>query len=260
MLNLPISPEGYRLGLGDRGSVQLLVNNVLSGLDQTLHGSNRLHGWGQFAFADPTLLTVRGFDPTTSRFKYTVNPLFGSSAQFRNTFRSPFMLTLDARIEVGPDRETQFLDALLRLRPADGTSQLTFPQIKARIARGFNPIDQLLLVKDSLKLSTGQVDTIKGIAQKFAVTRDSIVTSIARYLESRHGDYHGEDVRQRCHAAGIASYRAYLGQARLAIAALTAEQRERSKTVPQLQGILSIEQIKDAGLSSMFRSPLAALP
>jgi len=259
MLNLSFQPDPYRLGFRNRGSVQLLVTNVLSGLDQALHGSSKLHGWGQFAFADPTLLTVRGFDPTSSQFKYTVNPLFGSSTQFRNTFRSPFMLTLDVRLEVGPDRETQYLSSLLRPRASEGAA-LTEQQIKARIARGFNPIDQILLVKDSLKFTQVQLDSLAAVSKRYAATRDSIVTDMARYLVARHGNYQGEDVRQRWHSAGVASYRAYLTEARMVIAMLTPQQRERAKTVGQIAGFLTIEGIKDSDLPFMFRTPLPTLP
>lgn len=259
MFNLSISPESYRLGFRNRGSVKLLVTNVLSGLDQALHGSSKLHGWGQFAYADPTLLTVRGFDPTSNQFKYTVNPLFGSSTQFRNAFRTPFMLTLDVRLEVGPDRETQFLSALLRPRASEGAA-LTEQQIKARIARGVNPIDQVLLVKDSLKFTQSQLDSLAAISKHYAASRDSIVTEMARYLIARHGSYDGEDVRRRWHTAGLASYRAYLTEARMVIAMLTPEQRERAKNAGPLAGFLTIEGIKDSDLPFIFRYPLPSLP
>jgi hypothetical protein len=259
MLNLSISPDPYRLGFRNRGSVQLQVTNVLSGLDQALHGSSKLHGWGQFAYADPTLLTVRGFDPASNQFKYTVNPLFGSSTQFRNTFRSPFMLTLDVRLEVGPDRETQFLSSLLRPRANEGAA-LTEQQIKTRIARGFNPIDQILSLKDSLKLTQAQVDSFSAISKHYATTRDSIVTAMARYLVARRGDYEGEEVRQRWHAAGIASYRAYLTEARMVVGLLTPEQRDRGKKLGQMAGFMTINDIKDSDLPFMFRNPLPSLP
>jgi hypothetical protein len=257
--NLSISPDAYRAHLGNRGTIQLYVNNILSGLDQALHGSNKLHGWGQFAYADPTLLTVRGFNSTTNSFNYTVNPLFGSSAQFRNTFRSPFMLTLDIRLQVEPDRESQYLESLLRPRGSEGPV-LTEQQVKARIARAQNPLDQVMLAKDSINLTAAQVDTLRAIGQRFAASRDSIVTDMARYLIARHGDYGGPEVRERWHDAGVSSYRSYLKELRLAISVFTPEQRERAKTVPLLVGILNIENIRDEDVPYMFRSAMSSLP
>ncbi|HEY4218943.1 MAG TPA: carboxypeptidase-like regulatory domain-containing protein [Gemmatimonadaceae bacterium] len=259
LMNLSISPDPYRFGFRNRGSVQLLVTNILSGLDQALHGSNKLHGWGQPAFSDPTLLTVRGFDPNTNSFKYAVNPLFGSTSQFRNTYRSPFMLTVDVKLEVGRDRETQYLTSLLQLRPTDGDS-LSLQQIKFRIARSFNPLDQIVAVKDSLSLTAAQVDSIKAIGQRFSVIRDSIVTDLARYLATRHGNYDGEQVRERWHAAGIASYTAYLKEVRLALALFTPAQRERAATVAQAAGFLRVEAISDADVRTMYRGAMASLP
>lgn len=258
-LNMTLSPDPYRFGFRNRGSITLIVTNILSGLDQAMHGPNKLHGWGQQSFSDPTLLTVRGFDPASQRFAYTVNPLFGSTSQFRNTFRSPFMLTLDVRLEVGPDRETQFLEALLRPRPSEGPA-LTLDQIKNRIARGFNPIDQLLQQKDSIKLTDAQIDSIKKISKAYSVRRDSIATATARYLMDRHGDYGGEEVRERWHAAGVASYRGYLAGLRAVVALFTPEQMELAKTKPSMLGFVNIASFKDDDVSKLFRGAMASLP
>ena len=43
-------------------------------------GASGLHGWGTAATPDRTLYTVRGFDASTNRFLYTVNPRFGSTS------------------------------------------------------------------------------------------------------------------------------------------------------------------------------------
>lgn len=259
MLNLQVTPDPYRFGFKNRGSIQLLLTNVLSGIDQALHGSNHLHGWGQYAFPDPTLLTVRGFDPATQRYTYAVNPLFGSTAQFRNIFRAPFRITLDVRLNIEPDRETQYLESLLRVGKSAGDT-LTEQEIKQRIARGFNPLNAFIVSKDSLHLSTAQVDSIKAISQRYATVRDSIVTVLARYLLARRGNYGGEEVRQHWHSAGIASYAAYVKEARSAIGVLTPEQRERTKQIPQLLGILTIETIKDSDLAGLLRGPMPTLP
>ncbi len=259
LLNMTVSPDPYRFGFRNRGSVTLILTNILSGLDQALHGSNKLHGWGQSAFTDPTLLTVRGFDPTTNRFDYTVNPLFGSTTQFRNTFRSPFVITLDVKLEVGPDRETQFLESLLRPRGSEGAA-LTVEQIKNRIARGINPIDQLLQQKDSVNLTKEQVDAVTQISKHYAVRRDSIATAMAQYLLARHGSYGGEEVRDQWHAAGVASYRGYLSDVRAVIDLMTPEQRAAAESKPSLFGFVNLGQIKDADIAAVFRGAMSSLP
>src|SRR6185369_12217162 len=166
---------------------------VAGGLDHALHGSRKLHGWGQFGFADPTLLIVRGFEPGTNKFKYAVNPLFGSSTQIRNSQRTPFTVTLDFRLELGPDRETQYLSSLMRDTPEG--AELRERQVKQRIARANTQLDQFALVKDTIKLTDAQIDSLKAISRRFALTRDSIVTALARYLIACRGDHRGEAVR-----------------------------------------------------------------
>ena len=49
-----------RFGGGSNANVYL--QNVLAGVDQLVHGSNDLRGWGSPAAPDPTLLVPRGFD------------------------------------------------------------------------------------------------------------------------------------------------------------------------------------------------------
>ena len=61
-LQANIKPSSF--GLNRKLTISLVGLNTLSGIDQLLHGKN-LHGWGQPAFADRTLLYVRGFDPAT---------------------------------------------------------------------------------------------------------------------------------------------------------------------------------------------------
>jgi len=78
--------------------------------------------------------------------------------------------------------------------------------------------------------------------------------------ERRRGDYEGEEVRRHWHAAGIASYRAFLAEARMVIGLLTPDQRDRGKKVGQMAGFLTINDIKESDLPFMFRSPLSSLP
>ena len=84
--------------------------NPLAGLDQLLHGSDNLKGWGQPNRADPTLLYVSGFDPINKRFIYTVNDRFGDNPASRAAIRTPFQLALQARLQVGPDRQRELLE------------------------------------------------------------------------------------------------------------------------------------------------------
>ena len=113
-MNVGVRMNGQQLLHTPRMDVMLNLTNPLGGLDQLLHGANDLHGWGAAAIPDRTLYTVRGFDPTTSRFLYTVNPRFGSTQPSTNTVRAPFRLTLDVQLDIARSMPEQQLDRWLR--------------------------------------------------------------------------------------------------------------------------------------------------
>lgn len=97
-LKLTLIPPG---SLGERLTIALTALNTLVGLDELLHGTASLHGWGQDAATDRRLLYVTGFDPGTEAFRYRVNQHFGSSSGALNPFRIPFILSLQARYAIG---------------------------------------------------------------------------------------------------------------------------------------------------------------
>lgn len=84
-----------------RLTVSADANNVLTGLDQLLHGRDNMRGWGDGARAESTLLRVRGFDPSTNAFRYEVNEAFGQAVRGANALRTPFALRISARVTLG---------------------------------------------------------------------------------------------------------------------------------------------------------------
>lgn len=111
-LDLQVNWRPSILGLNRRLMVSVTTVNFLGGLDELAHGQDNLSGWGQSVRPDATLLYVRGFDPVTNQYLYTVNERFGSSSNTANAFRTPFQLGIQARYTIGPDRQRQFLDGL----------------------------------------------------------------------------------------------------------------------------------------------------
>jgi hypothetical protein len=75
--------------------------NVLTGIDQLVHGRDNMRGWGEGQRADATLLEVRGFDAVQNRFIYEVNEGFGQTRRGPNAFRNAFSITLSGRLAVG---------------------------------------------------------------------------------------------------------------------------------------------------------------
>ena len=77
--NLSFSLNPLKFRMPQRATLSFQVCNPLGAADLLLHGDGKLRGWGQFAFPDPNLLVVRGFDPQTQRYTYDVNQRFGST-------------------------------------------------------------------------------------------------------------------------------------------------------------------------------------
>jgi hypothetical protein len=75
--------------------------NVLTGLDQLVHGRADMRGWGEGQRPDANLLEVRAFDPVQNRFVYEVNEGFGQSRRGPGAFRNAFSVTLSGRMAVG---------------------------------------------------------------------------------------------------------------------------------------------------------------
>ena len=148
--------------IGRRLQVQVGLVNLLTGFDQLFHGADHLRGWGQPTTVDPTLLYVRGFDPVTNTFKYTVNERFGSNAIARSALRNPFQVSLTARMQVGVDRQRALLEGMVKNDAGSGTRPAF--DIKAMARRlAPNPVAALMDLKDIIKLTPEQVVTIKAI-------------------------------------------------------------------------------------------------
>jgi hypothetical protein len=205
-----ITIDPFRIGLGNKGSMTIYVNNALGGLDQLLHGESRLQGWGQVALPDPVLLNVRGFDQNGSRFIYTVNPQFGSTSAARNTYRPPFRVTLDFRMDIGRDRETQAIESFMRSAQTNGAAE-NAEDLKNQLTRTAtffgSDVQVVLRLADSLHLTRQQVDTISAISRRNIAIKDSIYLDLARYLISQRLNYGGVDVRHQWHESIAAAIR-----------------------------------------------------
>ena len=177
--------------LGRRLMVSISAINPLAGLDQLVHGSNNLKGWGQPNRADPTLLYVSGFDAANKRFLYTVNDRFGDNPASRTAIRTPFQLALQARLQVGPDRQRELLEGTLRGingdRAAGGRAGRNF-DIRAIVNRvAPNPVSAIIGMKDTLQLTAEQVTRLQAVADSLAAKNDSLIADVEQQLAKGQG-------------------------------------------------------------------------
>ena len=174
-----------------RLQLQVQLVNPLTGLDQLLHGSNNLRGWGQTSRVDPNLLFVRGFDPSANRFIYQVNERFGNNPATRSAAFNPFQVALTGRLQVGPDMQRDRQQAMLRAitggAGANG-GRVDVKNIVARVAP--NPVVALLQFNDSLKLALTkvQIDAITALGAEMEARDSMLIDELQVKLDSAGGD------------------------------------------------------------------------
>ena len=183
--SLSISFNPAKIRMPQRASIQFQLSNPLGAADMLLHDDDHLKGWGQFAMPDPALLYVRGFDPSTQRYRYEVNQRFGATNPQFSAFRSPVTLTAMLRFDIGPTRERQLLTQQLnRGRTLPGT-RMPEPMLRAMYGQGggiANPLATILRQQDSLKLTAKQADSIAALNRWYSIRIDSIWSPVAKYL------------------------------------------------------------------------------
>lgn len=143
-------------------SASLNVSNPLSGLDQAVHGADRMQGWGNSASPDPVLLTVRGFDAASSRFVYVINPRFGSTSQSGQTNRAPFRVTLDMSFDFGvPPMKQAALKLVAPGRRGDARPRMSIDSIVSKMSRQVPELyADILEESDSLLISRDQAEAL----------------------------------------------------------------------------------------------------
>ncbi len=226
--NLSFTFNPMRVRMPQRATLSFNLSNPLGAADLLFHGSSKLHGWGQPASPDQSLLYVRGFDASSGRYLYEVNQRFGATLPALSAFRLPVTLTAMLRFDVGPTRERQSLTMQLdRGRRTEGQKM---PEQFLRLMYGTggipNPMAQILRQQDSLHLTSQQADSIASLNRWYSVRIDSIWTPVAKYLSDLPNSYDQG-----------AAYDHYLGARRASIDLL-------AELAPRVKQILTAEQVR----------------
>jgi hypothetical protein len=204
-MSLSFNPLKFRMP--QRATLSFQISNPLGAADLIAHGNDRLRGWGQFAFPDPTLLAVRGFDPATQRYKYDVNQRFGSTLPALTAVRAPVTVTAMMRFDLGPTRERQALTQQLdRGRTLRG-NKAPEPMLKAIYGGGGipNPLSTILRQSDTLELTGPQADSIATMNRRYVISLDSIWAPVAKYLAALPDNYNKNEAYARYQRAREAS-------------------------------------------------------
>ncbi len=227
--NLSISFNPTKVRMPQRATLSFSVSNPLGAADLLLHGEDKLHGWGQFAFADPTLFYVRGFDPATKRYKYEVNPRFGSTNPQFQTFRAPVTLTMQIRVDVGPSRERQMLTQRLDMGRARDGQKMNEQMVKLMYGTGgvMNPMAQMLRQSDTLQLTGPQADSLASMNRAYTLKLDSIWTPVAKQFADLPKDYDQSEAYDQYKHAREATVDILIGLAPRLNTLLSSEQKRK---------------------------------
>jgi hypothetical protein len=176
----------------------LNISNPLGGLDQLLHG-NKLHGWGAQPIPDRVLYYVRGFDSTTNRYRYEVNPRFGDTRARSSAVRVPFRLTLDLRVDFSRNSEAQQLDRILNPgRRGNAGKKLAEDDILKRYCGNLpNWYNEILQQTDSLLLTRDQVEAIRGAQAEYATKITTHWRAWSREMASIPDRFNSSDLVKR---------------------------------------------------------------
>lgn len=176
---LNISPMGRR---DRRLAFTVTAQNLVGGLDHLVHDGNP-RGWGpgRFDHPDPVLLRVRGFDPAARRFRYEVNPGFGSPAGETGRARVPFTIRIQGRVALGADPAAQLLTrAVVAMdassRPAELRKHFAqhLPNAPARVLRAADSL--------RLGLSDAQSSALRLASDSLAVRIEAATEALADAL------------------------------------------------------------------------------
>jgi hypothetical protein len=183
---------------GRSANVAIHVFNPLGGVDQLLHGSEHLRGWGSQTFPDPILYSVRGFDSLSHHFRYEVNQRFGNVRAVNSIARTPFRLELEVSLNVGPPLSLQQLVRSMgpgRNRPGP---TLTAIQLKSRYRRMVpDPYSAILEESDSLLLSLEQEKALETVQADYLRSVDSLWTPFTDYLAALENSFDSDEALRR---------------------------------------------------------------
>ena len=183
-LQLNWRPTAFKLDR--RLTFSFVTANLIGGIDQMLHGSNNLRGWGAFTQPDNTLLFVRGFDAANNRYRYEVNERFGASRGNQTGIRLPFQVGFNIRYTLGPD---QTRDRLRAVFGAGTNGRLSAEGIQAGVGRFFpNIAQQIIDARDSIGLKEADVAKLKVLADSIQIQVDSLTEAARATVEKEGGN------------------------------------------------------------------------
>jgi hypothetical protein len=196
--SLQVTLDRVKFHMPQRANVSFSLSNPIGAADILVNGSDKIKGWGMQVAPDPALFYVRGFDPSTNRYKYEVNQRFGATSPQLITLRNPVVLTVSLRFDLGATREWQRLEQALdagRSLPGARQNEAAFRQ---QASAGIqNPMANIMRQQDSLDLTALQADSIASMNRDYLYRVDSLWTPVAHWFAALPAEYDSKEVHNR---------------------------------------------------------------
>jgi hypothetical protein len=173
-----------------RFTPNVYLQNVLAGLDQLVHGSDELSGWGSPATPDPVLFVPKGFDPATRKFSYDVNSRFADTRPRRTVLSDPFRLVIDFSMDLSTDYELQQLRrAVEPVKGPNGWQRRTADSLTSFYLRNTSSIHKMLIAEqDSLFLTKAQVAALRRADSVYSAEVRAVYGPLGLQLAAGQGD------------------------------------------------------------------------
>jgi hypothetical protein len=221
-----------------RVTPNVYLQNVLAGLDELMHGSNNLRGWGSPAQPDPTLLVPRGFDATSKRFLYDVNARFAETRPANTVLREPFRIVMDVSLNLSTDYDLQQLRrAVEPVKGPEGWIRRSADSLAAFYLSNTSDIHKVLLSEsDSLFLSASQIAALRRVDSVYSARVRAVYVPLGQFLSKGNGGA-GKAELDSVQATQKAYWKIFWQQPEIADSIITPVQRE---LIPLMKNLLSV--------------------
>ncbi len=224
---------------GRRVQMNVYFQNALGGLDQLLHGSDNLRGWGESASPDPVLFVTKGFDASARRFVYDVNPRFADTRPSHTLVRTPFRISIDFSVDLTTDYELQTLRRAVepvkvnRQWERRGADSLTTFYLQ-----NTSDIYRLILSEsDSLFLRNGQIAELQHADSVFSAQVRKIYGDLGNYLAQFPDGNVTAAALDSANASKKAYWKVFWEQPEIADSLLTSSQKQ---LMPMMVSIVTV--------------------
>ncbi len=233
---------------GRRVVPNVYFQNILAGVDQALHGSDGLRGWGTQSTPDPMLLIPRGFD--AGRFKYDVNPRFADTRGTRNFSRDPFRVVIDFTMNLSVNFDLQELRrAVEPIKTPEGWRRRSADSLAGFYLSKTSSIHKLLISEaDSLFLSKAQVAALQKTDSVFSARVRAIFIPLGQYLANSNGNA-GKAEMDTVAKTQKLYWKIFWEQPEVAAEIVTASQRE---LIPMFARMIQVPQKEREGSQWQF--------